>query len=210
MINIVGLLGLLLLSSLGSSVMLLSSPFDPVSVKNHPAEMMKSTEKLSSKEQEKAVDDHLIVAQEKAAAASEVFDEVTRLLEDVTAGKLAAASDSIQSKPQENFQKTEKCIQETIEKSRDVAANVEHTVLDTVDSVKEKISETAATAKDTAARVSIHQVLLHHSIFIHKLKLLAESHDFCSDILSPFLSLSKASNPSDSGIVLCELATALT
>jgi hypothetical protein len=152
MINIVGLLGLLLLSSLGSSVMLLSSPFDPVSVKNHPAEMMKSTEKLSSKEQEKAVDDHLIVAQEKAAAASEVFDEVTRLLEDVTAGKLAAASDSIQSKPQENFQKTEKCIQETIEKSRDVAANVEHTVLDTVDSVKEKISETAATAKDTAAR----------------------------------------------------------
>ncbi|CAM6004072.1 unnamed protein product [Sphagnum balticum] len=152
MINIVGLLGLLLLSSLGSSVMLLSSPFDPVSVKNHPAEMMKSTEKLSSKEQEKAVDDHLIVAQEKAAAASEVFDEVTRLLEDVAAGKLAAASDSIQSKPQENFQKTEKCIQETIEKSRDVAANVEHTVLDTVDSVKEKISETAATAKDTAAR----------------------------------------------------------
>ncbi len=106
MINIVGLLGLLLLSSLGSSVMLLSSPFDPISVKNHPAEMMKSTEKLSSKEQEKAVDDHLIVAQEKAAAASEVFDEVTRLLEDVTAGKLAAASDSIQSKPEENFQKT--------------------------------------------------------------------------------------------------------
>jgi len=67
---------------------------------------MKSTEKLSRKEQEKAVDDHLIVAQEKAAAASEVFDEVTRLLEDVTAGKLAAASDSIQSKPEENFQKT--------------------------------------------------------------------------------------------------------
>ncbi|CAK9232373.1 unnamed protein product [Sphagnum troendelagicum] len=152
MINIVGLLGLLLSSSLGSSAMLLSSPFDPMSVKNHPAEMMKSTEKLSSKEQEKAVDDHLIVAQEKAAAASEVFDEVTRLLEDVTAGKLAAASDSIQSKPEENFQKTEKCIQETIEKGRDVAANVEHTVLDTVDSVKEKISETAATAKDTAAR----------------------------------------------------------
>lgn len=106
MINIVGLVGLLLLSSLGSSVMLLSSPFDPISVENHPAEMMKSTEKLSSKEQEKAVDDHLIVAQEKAAAASEVFDEVSRLLEDVTAGKLAAASDSIQSKPEENFQKT--------------------------------------------------------------------------------------------------------
>ncbi len=106
MINIVGLLGLLLSSSLGSSVMLLSSPFDPILVKNHPAEVMKSTEKLSRKEQEKAVDDHLIVAQEKAAAASEVFDEVTRLLEDVTAGKLAAASDSIQSKPEENFQKT--------------------------------------------------------------------------------------------------------
>jgi len=85
---------------------------------------------------------------------------------------------------------------------------VEHTVLDTVDSEKEKILETAATAKDTVAKVSIHQVLLHHSIFIHRLKLLAESHDFCSDILS--LSLSKASNPSDSGIVLCELATALT
>jgi hypothetical protein len=152
MMNIVGLLGLLLSASLGSSVMLLSSPFDPNFVKHHPAEMMKSTEKLSSKEQEKAVDDHLIVAQEKAAAASEVFDEVTRLLEDVTAGKLAAASDSIQSKPEENFQKTEKCIQETIEKSRDVATNVEHTVLDTVDSAKEKISETAATAKDTAAR----------------------------------------------------------
>ncbi len=81
-------------------------------------------------------------------------------------------------------------------------------MLDTVHSEKEKILETAATAKDTVARVSIHQVLLHHSIFIHRLKLLAESHDFCSDILS--LSLSKASNPSDSGIVLCELATALT
>lgn len=152
MINIVGLLGLLLSSSLGSSVMVLSSPSDPILVKNHPAEVMESTEKLSSKEQEKAVDDHLIVAQEKAAAASEVFDEVTRLLEDVTAGKLAAASDSIQSKPEENFQKTEKYIQETIEKSRDAAASVGHTVLDTVDSAKEKISETAATAKDTAAR----------------------------------------------------------
>ncbi len=51
MMNIVGLLGLLLSASLGSSVMLLSSPFDPNFVKHHPAEMMKSTEKLSSKVQ---------------------------------------------------------------------------------------------------------------------------------------------------------------
>jgi hypothetical protein len=196
MINIVGLLGLLLSSSLGSSVMVLSSPSDPILVKNHPAEVMESTEKLSSKEQEKAVDDHLIVAQEKAAAASEVFDEVTRLLEDVTAGKLAAASDSIQSKPEENFQKTEKYIQETIEKSRDAAASVGHTVLDTVDSAKEKISETAATAKDTAARVSIHPVLLHHSIFIHRLKLL-ESLMISAPIFS--LSLSPRLQINDSG-----------
>ncbi len=108
---------------------------------------------------------------------------------------------------------TEKYIQETIEKSRDAAASVEHTVLDTVDSAKEKISETAATAKDTAARVSIHPVLLHHSIFIHRLKLLAESHDFCSDILSLSRSLSLSLQGFKSmtleEIVLCELAAAL-
>jgi hypothetical protein len=106
---------------------------------------------------------------------------------------------------------TEKCIQETIEKSRDVAANVEHTVLDTVNSAKEKISETAATAKDTAAGVSIHQVLLHHSIFIHRLKLLTDSHDFFSDILSLSLSLSPRLqiHLTLEEIVLCELAAAL-
>jgi CO dehydrogenase/acetyl-CoA synthase alpha subunit len=44
----------------------------------------------SRKKQDTSADDHLLAAKEKAAAASQAFEEATRLLEDATREKLAA------------------------------------------------------------------------------------------------------------------------
>ncbi|CAM6047511.1 unnamed protein product [Sphagnum compactum] len=96
-----------------------------------------SPEKLSfwtsRKKQDTAADDHLLAAKEKAAAASQAFEEATRLLEDATREKLAALHEV---SPEGILQRTE----------------VKHKVLETVDSAKGKISETAATATDTATK----------------------------------------------------------
>jgi hypothetical protein len=86
MMNIVALLGLSL-SSLGCLVMLLSCPFEPILVKNHLAKM-KSTRKLSNKEQDK------------------VFEKVTSLLEDLIVEKCVATYNFITSKHEENFENT--------------------------------------------------------------------------------------------------------
>jgi hypothetical protein len=96
-----------------------------------------SPEKLSfwtsRRKQDTAADDHLLAAKEKAAAASQAFEEATRLLEDATREKLAALHEV---SPEGILQRTE----------------VKHKVLETVDSAKGKISETAATATDTATK----------------------------------------------------------
>ncbi len=86
MMNIVALLGLSL-SSLGGLVMLLSCPFEPILMKNHLAKM-KSTRKLSNKEQDK------------------VFEKVISLLEDLIVEKLVVTYNSITSKHEENLENT--------------------------------------------------------------------------------------------------------
>ncbi|CAK9230407.1 unnamed protein product [Sphagnum jensenii] len=96
-----------------------------------------SPEKLSfwtsRKKQDTSADDHLLAAKEKAAAASQAFEEATRLLEDATREKLAALHEV---SPEGILQRTE----------------VKHKVLETVDSAQGKISETAATTTDTATK----------------------------------------------------------
>jgi hypothetical protein len=96
-----------------------------------------SPEKLSfwtsRKKQDTSADDHLLAAKEKAAAASQAFEEATRLLEDATREKLAALHEV---SPEGILQRTD----------------VKHKVLETVDSAQGKISETAATTTDTATK----------------------------------------------------------
>ncbi|CAK9229302.1 unnamed protein product [Sphagnum troendelagicum] len=96
-----------------------------------------SPEKLSfwtsRKKQDTSADDHLLAAKEKAAAASQAFEEATRLLEDATREKLAALHEV---SPEGILQRTE----------------VKHKVLETVDSAQGKVSETAATTTDTATK----------------------------------------------------------
>lgn len=78
----------------------------------------------SRKKQDTSADDHLLAAKEKAAAASQAFEEATRLLEDATREKLAALHE----------------------------VSPEGILERTVDSAQGKISETAATTTDTATK----------------------------------------------------------